>query len=265
MIQGQQPVRPDAAATAATAVPEPRVRFRSARHMVKVRGLSWMTPTTYVIDFVMDDNGTSQVFDFKPGQFLSIFVEKDGKTISRPYSIASSPTQKDAVELVIKVVEGGFMSNYLKDRQPGERFRIIAPLGGFILQEPVATDIAFIATGTGIAPFIAMTKYMIDHGTMDREVWMVTGHRYVKELLYHDLLQDWERKYPNFHYVPTISRPETPDWTGRVGYVEKAVREVVKNPAGTTAYICGLHQMVEQTKDLCQTMGFGSVRCEKWD
>jgi NAD(P)H-flavin reductase len=89
--------------------------------------------------------------------------------------------------------------------------------------------------------------------------------RYVKELLYHDLFLEWERKYPNFHYVPSISRPETPEWKGRKGYVQVAIQEEIKNPGRTTAYICGLHEMVEQTKDLCQKMGFASVRAEKWD
>ena len=265
MIQGQQPAHSTTPKVPAVAAPEPRVKFRSARHFVKVREVTWITPTTYLIYFTMDDNGTGEVFDFQPGQFLSIFVEKDGKKISRPYSIASAPHEKDAIELCIKVVTDGFMSNYLKDRKPGDRYQIMAPLGGFILQEPIATDIAFISTGTGVAPFVGMTKHMIKYGLMDHEVYMFTGVRYVSELLYHGLFQEWQRKYPNFHYVPNISRPEMPDWTGRKGYVEVAVHDEIKKPEQTMAYICGLHDMVEQTKDLCQKMGFASVRAEKWD
>jgi len=266
MIQGQQPVRSPPATAPVTAAQEARPKFRAQRHFVKVREVTWMTPSTYLIYFTMDDNGGSQpVFDFEPGQFLSIFVDKEGKTINRPYSIASSPTERDAVELCIKVVEGGFMSNYLKDRQPGERYRIMAPLGGFILREPIAKDIAFISTGTGVAPFVGMTKWMIHHGHMDHDVYMFTGVRYVKELLYHDLFREWEKKYPNFHYVPSISRPETSEWTGRKGYVQAAIKDTITKPERCTAYICGLHEMVEQTKALTQEMGFASVRVEKWD
>ncbi len=264
MIQGQQPPKSVPATAPATAAQEARPKFRAQRHFVKVREVTWMTPTTYLIYFTMDNNGPQPVFEFEPGQFLSMFVEKEGKKINRPYSIASSPTERDAIELCIKVVEGGFMSNYLKDRQPGDRYQIMAPLGGFILREPIRTDIAFISTGTGVAPFVGMTKWMIHHGHMDHDVYMFTGVRYVKEVLYHDLFQEWERKYPNFHYVPSISRPET-EWPGRKGYVQAAVQEVIQDPASTTSYICGLHEMVEQTKDLCQRMGFATVRAEKWD
>jgi NAD(P)H-flavin reductase len=157
------------------------------------------------------------------------------------------------------------MSNYLKERQPGDRYRIMAPLGAFILREPIETDIAFISTGTGVAPFVGMTKHLIHNGLMDHEIYMFTGVRYVHELLYHDLFLEWERKYPNFHYVPNISRPETPDWKGRKGYVQVAVKEVVTDPGSTTAWICGLHEMVEQMRALCGQMGFRAVRFEKWD
>jgi len=266
MIQGQQPVRPvEAAAAVASAAIEARPKFRAQRHVVKVREVTWITPSTYLIYFVMDNNGPQPVFDFEPGQFLSIFVEKEGKVINRPYSIASSPTERDAVELCIKVVEGGFMSNFLKERQPGDRYRIMAPLGGFILREPIASDIAFISTGTGVAPFVGMTKWMIHHNYMDHDIYMFTGVRYVKELLYHDLFREWENKYPNFHYVPNISRPETPEWTGRKGYVQAAVKDTITRPRDCTAYVCGLHEMVEQTKALTQEMGFAHVRVEKWD
>lgn len=265
MMQGQTPARTMTVPTPAPPAHEARPKYRAARHFVKVREVVWITPSTYLIYFTMDDNGTSPVFDFEPGQFLSLFVDKDGKTINRPYSIASAPHEKDAVELCIKVVEGGFMSNFLKERQPGDRYRIIAPLGGFMLREPINTDIAFISTGTGVAPFVGMTKHLIQHGLMDHEIYMFTGVRYVKEMLYHDLFLEWESRYPNFHYVPNISRPETPDWTGRKGYVQVAVKDVVKDPGSTTAWICGLHEMVEQTRALCREMGFHAVRFEKWD
>src|SRR2546427_4028994 len=265
MIQGQQPPKAATVAVPAAAAHAVKVKYRGQRHFVKVRNVTWMTPTTYLIYFVMDDNGSGDVFDFQAGQFMTIFVEKDGKKINRPYSIASAPHEKAAIEICIKVVEGGFMSNYLKDRKPGDRYQIMAPLGGFILQEPIETDVAFISTGTGVAPFVAMAKTIFKNGNTDHDLYMFTGVRYVKELLYHDLFREWERKYPNFHYVPSISRPETPAWSGRKGYVQVAVKEEVKTPEETTAYSCGLHEMVEETRALCAEMRFASVRAEKWD
>jgi phenol hydroxylase P5 protein len=237
-------------------------RFRAQRHTLVVKDVVDISPTTYVVRFVMD-NG-EEVFDFQPGQFLSIFAEKEGRAVSRPYSIASPPHEKEHLELCIKVVEGGFMSNYLHRVAPRTKLRAMGPLGRFILLEPILNDIAFVATGTGVAPFVCMLKHIFHRGT-NFEMHLFFGVRYVRELIYRDLFEVLAKEHDNFHFHPTISRPETPEWEGRVGYVQKAIEEEIEDPSNMHAYICGLHKMVEETKNLCEGMGFPLVRFEKWD
>ncbi|HLE54188.1 MAG TPA: FAD-binding oxidoreductase, partial [Thermoplasmata archaeon] len=126
-------------------------KFRSGKHTAIVKDVFDITPKypeTYLVRFAFENE---PVFDFEPGQFISIFAEKEGKRISRPYSIASWPENKDYLELCIKVVEGGFMSNYLHHVPPGMKLQSIAPLGRFVLQEPIQYDTVFVATGTGVA------------------------------------------------------------------------------------------------------------------
>src|SRR5437879_1799149 len=135
---------------------EAPVKFRSGKHTAIVKevfDIAPKYPETYLIRFTFENEG---VFDFEPGQFISVFAEKDGKRISRPYSIASWPENKNYLELCIKVVEGGFMSNYLHHVAPGTKPPTIGPLGRFVMQEPIPYDTVFVATGTGVAPFIAM-------------------------------------------------------------------------------------------------------------
>src|SRR2546421_4162079 len=159
---------------------EAPVKFRSGKHTAIVKevfDIAPKYPETYLIRFTFENEG---VFDFEPGQFISLFAEKDGKSISRPYSIASPPESKDYLELCIKVVEGGFMSNYLHHVAPGTKLRSIAPLGTFVLLEPPdypIRDTVFVATGTGIAPFISMIGHIwaMDY---DIDVHMVFGCRY---------------------------------------------------------------------------------------
>src|SRR6058998_4354172 len=104
----------------------PPIRFRGSRHTVVVKevfDIATPYPETYLIRFTFD--GEPKVFDYQAGQFISIFAEKDGKSISRPYSIASPPESKDYLELAIKVVESGFMSNYLHHVAPGTKLKSI--------------------------------------------------------------------------------------------------------------------------------------------
>jgi NAD(P)H-flavin reductase len=245
---------------------EPPVKFRSGRHTVIVKDVVDITPKypeTYVIRFTFENE---PVFDFEPGQFISIFAEKDGKRISRPYSVASWPENKEHLELAIKVVEGGFMSNYLHRVAPGTRLASIGPLGRFVIPEPIRQDTVFVATGTGVAPFVSMLGHIWKNNLDDGlDFYVVFGVRYLYDLIYRDLFDRWAKEHSNFHFYPTISRPETPDWKGRVGYVQKILQEEIRDHANKQVYICGLHDMVGQVKALCQNLGFGHVRFEKWD
>src|SRR5213596_4033482 len=144
-------------------VREPPVKFRSGKHTAIVKevfDIAPKFPETYLIRFTFENE---PVFDFEPGQFISLFAEKEGKRISRPYSIASWPENKDYLELCIKIVEGGFMSNYLHHVAPGTKLQAIAPLGTFVLLEPPdypIRDTVFVATGTGVAPFVGMISHI---------------------------------------------------------------------------------------------------------
>jgi len=248
----------------AQTIPEPAIRFRSQSVWATVKEVENLTDT---ISFVrLKINGG--VFDFQPGQFVSVMVDKEGKSISRPYSIASPPEQKDYLELCLRKVPDGFMSNYLASLSPGTQVRMRGPLGRFVLLEPVMNDVVFIATGTGVAPFISMLGHIYRRDSdvdTARNFWLFLGVRYVKEMMYREYLEKLARDHSDFHLVYVISRPETPEWKGCVGHVQDFLRSEIKVASGKHVYICGLRHMLEETKPLCEQMGFSLVRFEKWD
>jgi NAD(P)H-flavin reductase len=262
----REAVPPKAAVTPKPRMPEPPVKYRSGKHTAIVKevfDIAPVYPETYLIRFTFENE---LVIDFEPGQFISIFAEKDGKRISRPYSISSWPENKDHMELCIKVVEGGFMSNYLHHVPPGTKLQSIGPLGRFVIPEPIRYDTVFVATGTGVAPFISMLGHIWSQGLDDgHDFYVVFGVRYVHDLIYRDLIEKWEREHPNFHFYPTVSRPETSDWKGRVGYVQKILQNDITDYQDKQVFICGLHNMVEDVKTLCEQLGFAYIRFEKWD
>ena len=90
---------------------------------------------------------------FVPGDCLALYTA-DGR-VSRPYSLASG-TGEDVLRFVIRRMPGGVLSPYLGERQPGDLVRVSPPFGWF---RPGEHDgrrpYVFIATGTGIAPFLA--------------------------------------------------------------------------------------------------------------
>jgi Flavodoxin reductases (ferredoxin-NADPH reductases) family 1 len=92
---------------------------------------------------------------FLAGQYLILLVPSKGETISRLYSIASPPWQKNSFELVVELLDRGVGSTYFKNLKIGDKVLFKGPAGMFTLKETSKNKV-FFATGTGIAPIRSM-------------------------------------------------------------------------------------------------------------
>jgi len=198
---------------------------------------------------------------FKAGQFCSIFVPKEGKTLRKPYSIASAPFEEGYLDLCIKLVEGGHATNWFWTLKEGDEVTLTVPYGGFMLKEPIDYDPVFIATGTGLAPLRSMILELFSKKTQ-RDVWLIFGVRYDDEILYDAEWRELAATHKNFHYIPTISRPRKSGpggWEGETGYVQEALKKYVPSPKGKQIYLCGLVPMIEAVEKVAKEIGFESA------
>ena len=193
-------------------------------------------------------------FDFVPGQFVSLLAPKDGRVITRAYSIASSP-RKNQFDVCLNRVENGFFSNLLCDMSEGAELKFHGPHGLFVLRNPLR-DAMFIATGTGIAPMRAFVEWLFADQSRHagRNIWLVFGTRYTKDIYYRDEFERVAQRHPNFHYLITLSRAGD-EWEGERGYVQEHIRKILEaRPAelrkDMDAYICGLNDMVSACRKL---------------
>lgn len=94
---------------------------------------------------------------FLPGQHFSLSIPN--KSINREYSSYTSPDE-DEIGFLIRKVEGGIMTNYLNNLRIGDPVNIYGPYGSFSLSKNQIENkkIIFIASGTGVAPFISLKK-----------------------------------------------------------------------------------------------------------
>jgi ferredoxin-NADP reductase len=198
----------------------------------------------------------AETFQFVPGQFVSMMAPKEGRTITRAYSIASAP-RNHHFDICLNRVPNGFFSNLLCDLDEGQELDFHGPHGLFVLRNPFR-DCIFIATGTGIAPMRAFVQWIFasPERHAGRNIWLVYGTRYEKDIYYYDYFQDIARQNPNFHYTVTISRAQE-SWKGDRGYVQEYVRKIMQSrpPEARTqmdAYICGLNDMVSANRKLLQ-------------
>ncbi|MEY4388585.1 MAG: hypothetical protein RLZZ432_304 [Chloroflexota bacterium] len=189
---------------------------------------------------------------FEPGQYVTIGVKVGERFVQRPYSIASSARALDGgYELYLRLVRGGAFTPLAFALPVGHRLRVLAPKGKFTLQPDDSRTHLFVSSGTGIAPFVAMARTLLDDGTPRRAVYL-NGVSYVSDIGYRDLLDGWASsgEYPAT-YVPTISRPADPQnagWTGRSGRVETiigpALRDLGIDARDAVAYLCGNPDMI---------------------
>lgn len=206
-------------------------------------------------------------FGFVAGQWLSLQANKsDGEEITRAYSIASPP-DGNRFALCLNRVQDGFMSNFLCDLKEGAEIRCQGPFGDFILRPPLR-DTLFIATGTGIAPFRSMLHWQLADPSRHegRQLWLLLGSRYEKDIYYHDEFLRLAASHADFHYLPTLSRG-APEWKGLRGYVQEHVPGIVQNRTDMHAYICGLDKMIKANRELLKGLGWDrkAIRVEKYD
>lgn len=142
----------------------------------------------------------------------------------------------------------GVCSNFLCDLQPGDAVEMTGPAGKrFLLPtEPERFNYVFFATGTGLAPFRAMTMDLMRAG-IDVPVHLFVGVPYRTDYMYHDLFADAAHKLSNFSYRPVISR-EARRANGFKRYVHheisenETLRATLAQP-NTLIYVCGIKDM----------------------
>ena len=206
-------------------------------------------------------------FKFIAGQFVSMKALRDGREITRAYSIVSQPRADNTFDVCLNRVQFGFFSNYLCDMEHGMRVKFHGPHGYFVPRQPIR-DSVFIGTGTGVAPLRSMLLWLYEDPARNEghDFWLVFGTRYAPELYYDEEFRQLEKDHPNFHYLPTLSR-ENQGWTGAMGYVQEHVRKIAEGRTEMDAYICGLKDMVIANRDLLKDLGWDkkSIMFERFD
>jgi CDP-4-dehydro-6-deoxyglucose reductase len=192
----------------------------------------------------------TETFRFHAGQYVELIL-KDGKR--RSYSMANAPHAASALELHIRHLSGGLFTDHvfgagataMKER---EILRLEGPFGSFFLREDSQLPIVMLASGTGFAPIKSIIEHMV-HEAINRPITLYWGGRRPSDLYMNDLVEQWASTIPNFKYVPVISDALPEDaWTGRTGFVHRAVMQDFPDLSGYQVYACGAPIVVESAR-----------------
>lgn len=249
-------------------------------------------------------------FLFKPGQYATLWLTHRGKTVPRPYSIASPPSQTRTLEFYINLVSEGRLTpslwspeivQALESGAAGTSLVVTGPHGRFVLDCNDRRDLVLVASGTGLAPFMSMTRQLNEESLThpdtfeQRRIYVVHGVSYSANLGYRAELEELAeatRRDPLRKlcvvYLPTISRPHMdPEWKGLTGRAETVfedaggldgrpamldatVRAMVRTmlrPAMHAVYVCGHPGTIDNTLRILAGRGFRpkiDMKCEKY-
>lgn len=225
-------------------------------YTAEVTGIKDETPRTKRFFFRANELDR---LDFKPGQFLTfdLPIHEKKPRRRRSYSIASAPSGTNEFELVITRQPHGLASDYLWTRvEAGSSISFTGPSGLFTLPEKIETDLCFIATGTGIAPFRSMLLDIVNHNRSSENIDLIFGTRLLNDALYRDEMESLQTILPNFHYHLTLSREHSPDYAGRKGYVHSVYEELFADKRPANFYLCGWKNMIDEAKNRLLSMGY---------
>jgi Flavodoxin reductases (ferredoxin-NADPH reductases) family 1 len=223
-------------------------KLHPERQFYKVTEVRKETPTAKTFRLAPDaDMGTKELALFLPGQYLPFWFELEEATVSRPYSISSSPAEARAgfYEITVKKNQGGFVSNFIfSNWKKGSKAVSGAPAGGFYYQSlRDRKNVAGIAGGSGAAPFRSMIKCVLD-GSLDIDLTLFFGSTTTEEALYIKEFREAEAKSGGkIKIVHALSCEEKEGC--EKGFISAEMIKKYVNPADSSFFICGPQAMYE--------------------
>ena len=207
-------------------------------------------------------------FTFTPGQYATMgLVGPAGKLVQRPMSISSPPTDLSEYEFFVRLVPGGEFTPLLWKLKVGDPINIKGAKGKFILQDD-GRRCLFVASGTGLAPFMSMIETLLARGEQ-REINLLHGVSYDYDLAWRERLTAIanDGRLPLW-YAGTVSRPAAcPNWHGLTGRVESVMESTLDDQRlttdDTTLYLCGNPDMITAAEAVGLARGFPPEQIRK--
>ncbi len=226
-------------------------------------GKQTLVPQVYKFTFVTD-----LWLPFKPGQFVSLqlqpgllraysiveFENIEGQNLQ--FSLPSNFFTKGFLTLLISTKPGGLASQYFEIVEPLALMKIINLTGRFSLSNKLELQARFfIATGTGLAPFIPMLKQSLqDNPNLEHKLFFGAFQRSLD--FSRHLLEQELRNFSNFEIISCFDQDSFGETENmKMGRVTQIVPQYITDLLRTEFYLCGNPYMVKDMQELLKQLG----------
>jgi glycine betaine catabolism B len=205
------------------------------------------------------------LFNYKPGQFITLDLEINGAEVLRSYSISSTPSRPHSLEVTVKRVlatsedfPAGLVSNWLHDNlKVGSEIKLSGPMGKFTCFQYPSQKLLFISAGSGITPMMGMSRWLCD--TMaDCDVMFLHSARTPADIIYQQELLMLSARHKKFHPLVTVTQNNSgQSWLGLTGRVTaNMLQSIVPDFLERVVFVCGPEAFMVCTKQLLASLKF---------
>ena len=234
-------------------VPESKLTMPNAkwRGLLRVGSIIIETPNVKTFRLHPVSGDRTMPFTFTPGQFLNVAFSIGGARMNRSYSISSSPTQREYVDLTIKREPRGAVSRHIDDLlKVGDQFEVSGPVGRFTFDGTEADSIVLISGGVGITPMMSIARYLTER-SWPNDIFFVYACRAPADFIFGKDLAALQIANPKLHLIVTMEHPEGTEWQGLQGRLtQEMLRQTVPDIVSRRIHICGPPMMMEAVRAL---------------
>lgn len=261
LLRGQRP-SPLVARRAAKAWPAPRAALPT--RALEVTAVERPTDDAVLVH-LRDPSGAP--IAHRPGEFLTLLLEVDGRPLTRAYSIWTAPGAPEAA-IAVKRVADGVASNHLNDTLAvGARLTARGPSGAFVVDPDPdrAARYVLLAGGSGITPLSSILEAVLV-GEPRSSVTLVYGNRDADHVLLRERLDALHAAHPDrlvLRHVLDAPSDALPSGAGPLG-AEALARELdtleLSDDPHTRWLICGPPPMMAAAAEVLDARGVPAER-----
>ncbi len=199
---------------------------------------------------------------FRPGQYLVLIFRIDGQEVRRPYSFSSDPAA-ERLEVTVKRVPGGLVSNHIHDRlEAGAEVRCYGPCGSFGVAPQAGSqrELVLIGGGSGVTPLMSMIRAFC-RAEPDTRLTFLDGNRDRANIIFAEALRALEAEHPQLTVHHVLERPHE-GFRGTVGRLDAPVLDALLPRRGpyTSYFVCGPQPMMDGVEAFLTSRGVTTSR-----
>lgn len=199
---------------------------------------------------------SGKTFHYHPGQSLPIELHIDGKTVTRHYSLSSSPTRPERLAISVKRVEGGRVSNWLMDHlHVGDTLVAGEPEGSFHLPKDASLrqPLLLLSAGSGVTPMLSIVRYLADRNQLN-DVVFFHQCRSKADIPCFDELGELNQLHPGLTVQLCLTQPDA-DWHGLKGRLSLSHIKPIHHLTKRQVYVYGPEGFMQKAHHLLVKKG----------